>query len=218
MSESQLGSEEVKTIESPSPSSTTSGQATSSEEQPSSRAKGDSRVHRTAAQVVLLGAFGLDMLLYSLVIPFLPGEAQGLGASPLVTGALFAMYAAGIFAATPLAAWFTDHLGPRRTLLWGLLALAASTLLFAFSPTLALGLPGLFVARASQGIASALAWTAGLAVLVQLYSAEERPRLFARAFTVTGLAVLIGPPLGGALYTLGGFTLPFMVATGLVVL
>lgn len=173
---------------------------------------------KLAAQVVLLGAFFLDLLLYSLVVPFLPSEAEQLGASPVVTGVLFAMYAVGLFGVTPLAAWLTDRAGPRSTLLWGLVALAAATLLFAFSPSLSLGLPGLFVARTAQGAASTITWTAGLAVLAQLYSTEERPRIFARAFTVTGLATLIGPPLGGALYSWGGFMLPFLVATGLVLL
>lgn len=177
----------------------------------SSRRKG-------AAQAVLLGAFFIDLLLYSLVVPFLPAEAGNMGASPAVTGILFAMYAVGLFGATPLAAWLTDHDGPRQTLLWGLIALGGSTLLFAFSPALALGLPGLFVARTAQGAASTITWTAGLAILAQLYTAEERPKLFARAFTVTGLGALIGPPLGGALYSWGGFALPFLFATGLVVL
>ena len=73
---------------------------------------------KLAAQVALLGAFFIDLLLYSLVVPFLPGEAEQLGASPAVTGALFAMYAAGLFAVTPLAAWLTDRVGAHQTLLW----------------------------------------------------------------------------------------------------
>jgi MFS family permease len=79
-------------------------------------------------------------------------------------------------------------------------------------------LPGLFGARAAQGAASALTWTAGLAVLAQLHTSGERRRAFARAFAVTGLGALIGPPLGGLLYAWGGFMLPFLAATGLVVL
>jgi MFS family permease len=167
---------------------------------------------------VLLLAFGLDLLLYSLVVPFLPQEAKRLGASPLVIGILFAIYAAGLLAAAPLAAWLTDRAGPRRTLLLGLVILVGSTLLFAYAFTLGLGLAGLFMARAAQGGASAVTWTAGLAILVQLYPAEKRARIFARAFTVAGLGALVGPPLGGVLYSLGGFALPFLVATGLVVL
>ncbi len=176
------------------------------------------RARRIAAEVVLLGAFGLDLLLYSLVVPFLPAEAERLGASPVTTGALFAMYAAGSFAATPLAGWLTDRVGARTALLWGLVTLGASTLLFAFSPSLPLGLPGLFGARAAQGVASTFTWTAGFAILARLHSSTESGQSFARVFTITGLSALIGPPLGGALYSRGGFVLPFLVATGLVAL
>lgn len=176
------------------------------------------RARRIAAEVVLLGAFGLDLLLYSLVVPFLPAEAQRLGATPVTTGVLFAMYAAGSLAATPVAAWLTDRVGARSALLWGLVTLGSSTLLFAFSPSLSLGLPGLFGARAAQGVASTLTWTAGFAILARLHSAKESGQSFARVFTITGVSVLIGPPLGGALYSWGGFALPFLVATGLVVL
>ena len=42
-----------------------------------------------ASQVALLLAFGLDLLLYSLVVPFLPQEAKQLGASPITIGILF---------------------------------------------------------------------------------------------------------------------------------
>lgn len=170
--------------------------------------------HRGAAQAVLLGAFGLDMLLYALVVPFLPAHARALGASSALTGALFASYAAGFFLATPPSGWLADRIGARRTLLGGLFALVAATLLFAFAP----GLFMLFIARAAQGVSGAVTWTAGLALVAQLYAPGERQRVFASVFTVTGVGTLIGPPLGGALFTLGGFQAPFLVATALVVL
>lgn len=171
-------------------------------------------LRRGLAQAVVLGAFGLDMLLYTLVVPFLPARAQALGATPAVTGALFACYAAGLFVATPPSGWLTDRVGARRTLLGGLLALFAATLLFAYAP----GLPLLFAARAAQGVSGAVTWTAGLALIAQLYAPDERQKVFASIFTVTGLGTLIGPPLGGALYTLGGFRVPFLFAAALVVL
>jgi MFS family permease len=165
-------------------------------------------------QVVLLGAFGIDMLLYTLVVPFLPGRAQSLGASPAVTGALFASYAAGLLLATAPAGWLADRIGARHTLLGGLGALAASTLVFSFAP----GLPFLFAARAAQGISGAVTWTAGLALIAQLYRPAELPRIFGAIFTVTAVGMLIGPTLGGELFTLGGFQAPFLVAVALVFL
>lgn len=166
------------------------------------------------ALLVLLGAFGLDALLYMLVVPFLPGRAQSLGASPLGTSVLFAMYAGCLFAATPVAGWLTDRLGARRVLLLGQVALAAATLAFAFAP----GLPLLFVARGAQGLAAAATWTAGLVLVAQLYPAARRPTIFSRILIANGIGTLIGPPVGGLLYTLGGFSAPFLAVSFLVVL
>jgi DHA1 family solute carrier family 18 vesicular amine transporter 1/2 len=165
-------------------------------------------------QMVLLGAFLLDTLVFSLVVSFLPGYLLARGASIVVVGAIFAVYALGLLLATFPAGWLTDHIGARRVLLGGLEALLLSTLLFAVAP----GLPWLFVARALQGASSAFTWTSGLALLTQLSQDQDRPHLFIRVFTATSLGMLLGPPLGGFLYTWGGFRLPFMVAAGLVLL
>jgi MFS family permease len=106
----------------------------------------------------------------------------------------------------------TTRLGARRTLLLGTLALVCATIAFALAPGLAL----LFAARAIQGIAGALTWTAGLALVAARYPSTERAAVFARLFVATGAGTLLGPPLGGILFAAGGFRLPFMVACVLV--
>lgn len=171
-------------------------------------------LRRGTAQAVLLGAFWLDALLYMLVVPFLPSRAQALGASPFATSALFAMYAACLFIATPALGWLTDRIGARHVLLLGLAALAAATVAFAYAPGLLL----LFAARGAQGVAAAATWTAGLALVAQLTSVKQRPAVFSRILMATGIGTLIGPPLGGLLYTVGGFSAPFIAVAALVVL
>ncbi len=57
---------------------------------------------------------------------------------------------------TPLVGVWTDHVGLRAPLLIGLFSLAAATLLFAFAPAF----PLLLLARALQGIAAGVSWTA----------------------------------------------------------
>jgi MFS family permease len=184
------------------------------------------------AQVVILGAIAIDTLLYGVVVPFLPGYARSLGATPALIGLLFAVYAASLLVMTFPAAWLTDRVGARWTLLVGVIALFASTLLFGYSPMLAqmlahaqpaiaphlAALVLLFVARAFQGMAAAAAWTAGLAVLAQLYPGAKRAETFARVGVAVGVGTLLGPPLGGALYTLGGFEAPFLVIAGVALL
>lgn len=170
---------------------------------------------RRAAQLVLLGAFGLDTLLYGLVISFLPGHLLALGATPAGVGITFAAYAGGLFVATFPAGWLTDQVGARQAMLAGLTALLLATLLFAFAP----GLPLLILARAAQGASGAVTWTAGLALISQLSQQEEqRTRLFGWALAAGNLGTLIGAPLGGVLYAWGGFRAPFLVAAGLVLL
>ncbi|HUY78194.1 MAG TPA: MFS transporter [Ktedonobacterales bacterium] len=187
---------------------------------------------KALAQVVILGAIWVDTLLYGIVVPFLPGYARALGATPAEIGLLFAVYAASLLVMTFPAAWLTDRVGARWTLLLGVVALFASTLLFGYSPTLATRLaetlPGiaphvatlglLFVARAFQGVAAAAAWTAGLAILAQLYPGPQRAATFARVGVAVGVGTLLGPPLGGALYTLGGFQAPFLFIAGVALL
>ncbi len=175
-------------------------------------ARGSAR--RAGAHLVLYIAFALDTLLFGLVVPFLPGYLLAQGATSFVVGAVFAVYALGLLLATFPAGWLTDRIGARLVLLGGLVALLLATLLFAFAP----GLAWLFLARALQGAAGAVTWTAGLALITQLSDDHERPRLFARVFIATSLGSLFGPPLGGFLYTWGGFQMPFLVAAGLVLL
>ncbi len=191
---------------------------------------------RALAQVVILGAIGIDTLLYGVVVPFLPGYARSLGATPAVIGLLFATYAASLLLMTFPVARLTDRVGARWMLLLGVVALVASTLLFGYSPTLATPLASalaqwtpeitphiaalalLFAARAFQGAAAAAAWTAGLAILAQLYPGAQRANTFARVGVAVGVGTLLGPPLGGALYTLGGFQAPFLVIAGVALL
>jgi MFS transporter, DHA1 family, solute carrier family 18 (vesicular amine transporter), member 1/2 len=66
-----------------------------------------------------------------------------------------------------------------------------------------------------QGVSSAASWVAGLALLARVYPAAERGRAMGTAVAGTALATLLGPPLGGFLYDLGGPRLPFLVAAGI---
>ena len=66
-------------------------------------------------------------------------------------------------------------------------------------------------ARALMGIGCACLWSAGAPILLPLFPKRE-----ARVFSFLELSVcfgqMIGPPIGSALYTLGGYKLPFRVA------
>jgi MFS transporter, DHA1 family, solute carrier family 18 (vesicular amine transporter), member 1/2 len=163
---------------------------------------------------VLFGVFTLDTLLYGIVVPFLPRRILALGASQVVVGTLFASYAVGLLLATPVSGWLTDRFGGQRILVLGLLLLLISTLVFAFSSTL----PLLFLARTLQGVAASIPWTAGLAIIASEYSGTERYRRFTQVFSATSIGTLVGPALGGLLYTWRGFQAPFITIAALILL
>ncbi len=168
---------------------------------------------KMALLVVGLAVF-TDMLIYGLIVPILPGYAVSLGASQSAIGLLFGSYALALFIATPLMGLLSDRFGRRRPMLWGLLVLAASTLLFGFSQSFLL----LVVARVLQGVAAAATWTAGLALLADLFSPEERGKVLGLALSGQAAGTLLGPAIGGWLFELGGYQLPFIFATALALI
>ncbi|WP_068614700.1 MFS transporter [Paenibacillus tuaregi] len=171
------------------------------------------RTQQKSALLVVGLAIFLDMLIYGLVVPILPKYAASLGVSQSEIGLLFGSYALVLFIATPIFGALSDRIGRRGPMLWGLLGLAASTLIFAFAENFGM----LITARALQGLAAAVTWTSGLAILADLYPSEERGKAMGLALSGQAAGMLLGPALGGWLYQLGGYKLPFFLAAGLAI-
>ena len=155
-----------------------------------------------------------DMLLYDMVVAFLPQYLRRVGVSHGCIGLLFGTYAIGTLLATPLMGWVSDRVAWRVPILWGIYGLIGAMALYAGKT----GLVGLFIARFLQGASSAALWTAGWAALASVYPSEARGRAMGIAMTGMSMGTLLGPPLGGALFHHGGYRLPFMLAICLAVL
>jgi multidrug resistance protein len=151
-------------------------------------------------------ALFVDSLLYSVVVPVLPGYATGLGASPTAISLLFASYAAALLAATPLAAAAADRWGRCRPLLAGAVGVALATLLFA----LATSYPVLLAARAAQGAAAAAVWTAGVALVAEVVPAEGVGQALGAVLAGMSAGLIAGPPIGGVLADAFGHRAPFL--------
>ncbi|HZB97990.1 MAG TPA: MFS transporter [Candidatus Sulfotelmatobacter sp.] len=163
---------------------------------------------RAAALTVACIALSTDLLVYGMAIPVLPALATAEGIQPWAVGVLFASFAAALIVATPFVGWWIDRAGTRSPMLLGLLGLGASTLLFAFSHTFML----LLLARVLQGIAGAVSWVAGLALIAATHPAEVRGRAMGAALSLATAGFLIGPPLAGVLYQHFGQPAPFLAA------
>ncbi|MEU6747039.1 MFS transporter [Spirillospora sp. NPDC046719] len=101
-----------------------------------------------------------------------------------------------------------DRWGPRRVYRAALGAFAAVALLCAAAPG-----AGLLVAgRALLGVPAAGLVPASMALLAALYpDRDERSRRIGALVSITGLGIVAGPVLGGALVSLAGWRLVFLV-------
>jgi DHA1 family solute carrier family 18 vesicular amine transporter 1/2 len=168
---------------------------------------------RSAAVALVTAACFTDIVAYSIAVPVLPDLSRQLGASPTIIGLLFGSFGATmLFVSMPMGA-VSDRIGRKGPMLGGLVALAASTLFFAY----ARALPALFIARLVQGAADAITWVVGFALIADMHAPEERGRVTGIILGGTSLAYMVGPSIGGWLYEIGGIRAPFLVVTGMTV-
>jgi MFS family permease len=125
-------------------------------------------------------------------------------------GFLFGAYAVALLITIPIAGRLCDRLGAGRALRLGAGGLLLSLVLYATAN----GRVMLFVARAVQGAAGGMSWTAGLALLAAAFPAERRGRALGIAMAGMSLGTLVGPPIGGLLFDWGGPRMPFGIFAG----
>lgn len=169
---------------------------------------------KTAKMALLVVALAIftDMAIYSVIVPILPQYATGMGASQQTIGLMFASYALMLLAASPVFGIVSDRVGRKIPMVLGLSGLFLSTLAFAYANDIML----MIVARGLQGISAAATYTAGLALLADYYPPERRQWATGIAIAGSFVGALVAPGIGGYLYELGGYRLPFLAAAGLV--
>lgn len=123
-------------------------------------------------------------------------------------GFLFASKAIIQLLVNPFSGTVMDRVGYDLPLFVGLMVMCLSTTIFAFGSSYAV----LFIARSMQGIGSAFADTAGMAMIADIYVEEtERTKALGISQAFISFGSLFAPPFGGILYEFAGKCLPFIV-------
>src|SRR6476661_2212179 len=141
----------------------------------------------------------LDILGFSLVLPFLAQEARDtFHTTELVGTMLGAIYSLMQFLFVPVWGRVSDRVGRRPVLVWSVLATAVGMTCLGLGLLFASSVAWLFVARAASGIATANLGTA-TAYIADVTKPEERARGMGMIGMAFGLGFIFGPAVGGAL-------------------
>jgi len=140
-----------------------------------------------------------DVAFYAAIAPLLPDYAADYGLSRAEAGILVSSYAAGTLIASLPAGLVATRLGPRRTVIAGLLLLGVSSVVFGFSREIGL----LDLARFAQGVSGALIWSGALTWLITTAPPERRGSVIGTALGTAVAGALIGPVLGAVAAEVG---------------
>src|SRR4051812_10213959 len=136
----------------------------------------------------------LDTVFYAAIVPLLPTYAADFHPSKAGAGVLAAAYPAGTLIGALPGGWLAARIGVRPTVALGLSTLIASSLAFAFAPSIA----ALDVARFVQGLGGAATWAGAVGWLIGAAPRERRGELIGSAMAAAIVGALCGPVLGGA--------------------
>ena len=149
---------------------------------------------------VILTTIFMSLISVSIINVALPSIQQGLGATESDIQWVLAGYTLTFGVVLVAAGRAGDLLGRGGIYLIGLGIYTISAIAAGFAPTA----EALNVTRFIQGIGAGLLNPQGVGMIQQYFRGKERGRAFGWFGTVVGVAVAIGPTLGGFLIRLGG--------------
>ncbi|CAF0965551.1 unnamed protein product [Didymodactylos carnosus] len=182
---------------------------------------------RRLIMIIVCVALLLDNMLYMVIVPIIPDYLRSIGAwtpsgnttnttknmddddsEDVAVGTLFGSKAIVQLIVNPFSGAFIDRIGYDIPMCIGLVVIFFSTSTFAFGKSYGL----LFLARSMQGVGSAFADTAGLAMIADRYQDESgRSKALGIALAFISFGSLVAPPFGGILYEFFGKRVPFIV-------
>jgi MFS family permease len=160
----------------------------------------EQQANRRSAFMVCLLISALATLDISKVNVAIPAIEQALDAEPTAVQLIVAGYVFAFGISLIPSGRFGDLRSRRSMFITGMLAFGVASIACALAPSVELLVAG----RGLQGLAAGMIVPQTLGIIQQLFTGEERGRAFGVYGAMVGLTVAIGPPLGGALVTVGG--------------
>lgn len=141
----------------------------------------------------------LDVAFFSVLTPLLPTFRSDHGLSEGAAGVLAGSFAAGTLVMALPAGFLTARLGPRQTVLAGLVGIGIFSPLFGFVDHIVL----LDLTRFCQGAAGALMWAGAMSWVISAAPINRRGEMIGTVFAAAVTGELLGAPMGALAHAVG---------------
>ncbi|XP_073984851.1 MFS-type transporter SLC18B1-like isoform X2 [Rhodnius prolixus] len=149
----------------------------------------------------------------SLQAPFYPQEAESKGASATEYGLVFGSFEFMAFISSPILGRYIHFLGVKTTLNLGMMVAAISAMCFGLLDLVETHdtfITLSFILRMTESLGSTAALVSAFSITAAAFP-QSVATTFATLEVFYGLGYIVGPTLGGLLFSLGGYKLPFLV-------
>jgi len=150
----------------------------------------------------------IDILGFYLILPFLPSFIKTFDVSPFMVGLLISVNAIFTFIFAPILGHLSDSYGRKPLLLISQAGTMSAFLILAFSDSILL----IFISRMVDGIFGGN-FPIAKAVISDVVPPKDRGAQMTNIGVAHVLSSLIGPGLGGILFSIGGILLPGLIAS-----
>ncbi len=137
---------------------------------------------------IAIGSFGL-------VIPILPDYLASIGEGGTAAGLMIAVFAGAQLVMSPIAGRWADQYGRRKMIIYGLLGLSLSALVFYLSNSIWI----LYFSRLLGGVGAALLVPAIFAYVADITAFDQRAKGNSLISAAMSLGIVVGPGIGGYL-------------------
>ena len=151
--------------------------------------------------------------------PFYPAEAERKGASATQYGLVFGIFELVVFLVSPVMGRLLPRLGVNRAFTGGILTTGCMCVCFGLlnnisnvNTFIALS----FLIRIVEAVGNSAFLASSFTMVAQVFPSSVST-MFGVVEMSFGVGMILGPTVGGSLYQLGGFTLPFGVLGGVLV-
>ncbi|XP_059474514.1 MFS-type transporter SLC18B1-like [Neocloeon triangulifer] len=147
----------------------------------------------------------------SIMAPFFPKEASAKGVNATVSGLVFSFYAFVMFISSPIFGKILPLVGAKFMFMSGMFVAGGCSIIFGLMDRIrdtTTFITYSFLLRGTEALGAAAYSTASYTFVADVFPEHIGP-VMGILETFVGLGMSVGPALGGVLYSVGGFGLPF---------